>query len=135
LEEEISMQTAISPSQKQDVDFVLSKERGDDLEAKNQALYLAARMVLSNWESGDLAAAVRELQDAVDELDDHHDDVAAIEAGWERRNGAWTRFAAPGESLDPEIGGRDIWILDGVIHALKAEHALTQDDFRNLPRN
>ncbi len=129
------MRAQITPSEKVDAAFVLKKERGTEEGDLNQALYLAARMVLSNWERGDLAAAVRELQDAVDEIDDHNDEVAVIEAGWERRNDAWTRFAAPGEALDPEIGGRDIWMFDGVIHALRAEHALAQDDFRNQPRN
>jgi hypothetical protein len=68
----------------------------------------------------------------VDALDDHHDEVAAIESGWERRAGMWMRFAVAGETLDPELPNHEIWIFADMIYAYRAEHALTQDEFRDL---
>lgn len=115
-----------------DVLRMIELQRGDALGDLNQGLYLAARAVLSNWDRGDLAEAVRELQTAVDAIDDHHDEVAAIEAGWEHRTGLWMRFAVAGETLDPELPNHEIWIFAGMIYAYWAEHALTQDDYRDL---
>jgi len=115
-----------------DVLHMIGLQRGDALGGLNESLYLAARAVLSNWEKGDLAEAVRELQTAVDALDDHHDEVAAIEAGWERRTGMWMRFAVAGETIDPELPNHEIWIFAGMLYAYRAEHALTQDEFRDL---
>ena len=115
-----------------DVLKMIELQRGDALGGLNENLYLAARAVLSNWDGGDLAASVRELQTAVDALDDHHDEVAAIESGWEHRNGLWMRFVTPGETIDPELPNHQIWIFSGMLYAYRAEHARTQDEFRDL---
>jgi hypothetical protein len=41
----------------------------EEVQKASIALYQAARKVLRNWEKGDLAGAVRDLQQAVDNID------------------------------------------------------------------
>ncbi|MCP1540112.1 hypothetical protein [Methylorubrum extorquens] len=109
-----------------------AEKRAEELELLNTKLYEAARLVLSNWNKfGQLAPSVRLLNEAVEEIDDHHDEIAAAEAGWEPRDNAWIRFTVAGEQLDPELCPTKVWIADGMIHALRAEDALTQDSFRD----
>lgn len=132
--QEIALNAEPSVTDKMAALYMVSVQKRETIERLQADLYEASLDVLANWESGDLAGAVNSLRIATEELAESYDEEAVIEAGWDRRDDTWCRFAAAGEALHPEHNPANVWVADGVIYCRFAGDAIIQDDFGGMGR-